>query len=174
MAFDSNGALWFSDPNNSTLRPFHPISNQLDTFDLPTGLWPEMIAIQGNYVWYTEIWDAAVGRVDPSTANHITSTLTPGTTPASVTCSVIAPSHTDTVSIAHGTLSWVDQIYSVLVDSGGWSVYGLPEPDVSLPWGIAVGSGYVWFVDLGRQVLGKILLPAPYNVFLPLVVRSAN
>jgi streptogramin lyase len=173
MAFDADGTLWFSDPYTSSLRRFHPDLNQLDTFNLPTGIWPEMIAFNGPNVWYTEIWDPAVGRLDPSVADHITTTLTTPEPPipASVTCDLVAPSHTEIVSIAHGTLSWVDQTYSVLVDSGGWSVYGLPEPDVSLPWGIAVGSGYVWFVDAGRQVLGKIPLPAPYNVYLPLVVR---
>jgi streptogramin lyase len=172
MTFSADGTLWFSDPHNSSLSRFYPNSNQLDTFDLPTGLWPEMITTQGNYVWYTEILDAAAGRLDPATAVYSTTTLIPDPPiPATVTCNVVSPSQTETVSIEHGTLSWVDQSYSVLVDSGGWSVYGLPEPDLSLPWGIAVGSGYAWFVDAGRQVLGRIMLPATYNVYLPLVVR---
>jgi streptogramin lyase len=172
MAFDSTGALWIADSYNGTLDRFWPGTNELDTFDLPTGFIPEMIAIEGRNVWYTELWDPAIGRLDPATATYSTTSLSPAPpTPASVTCNQVAPSQTGTVSISNGTLAWVDQAYSMSVDSGGWSVYGLPEPDVAYPWGVAIDENHVYFIDSGRQMLGRIPLPTPYDVYLPLVVR---
>jgi len=171
MAVDATNALWFAEPIFGSLMRFQPDTNQLDTFDVPVGLTPQMVAIQGDNVWYTEYYSATIGRLDPATAVHGSSTLVPGTTSITPTCSLVSPAPPDTVGIDHGVLNWSAQTYPLLVESDGWMVYQLPEPDISYPWGIAADPTHIWFVDKGRQVLGRLDTPGGYDVYLPLVLR---
>jgi hypothetical protein len=77
---------------------------------------------------------------------------------AQVSCDLVSPADTQAVTSVQGTLTWASKTYSLLVNSGGWQVYQLPED--ALPWGIATSGRHAWFVDSGRQVLGKVLASA--------------
>ena len=154
MSFDNKGALWYADPNNAYLARLDPGSDQLDTFDPPTGLLPQMVAVHGSNIWYSEHWDGAVGRLIPSAAGGESFSLTRSSAPATVNCADHTPEKIETVTTRSGDLSWVSMDYSLAVDDGVWQIYDLPSGAV--PWGIAGDGQQVWFVDRGRQLLGRI------------------
>ncbi|MEJ2210684.1 MAG: hypothetical protein P8129_16825 [Anaerolineae bacterium] len=158
MAFDSAGALWYADPNHAYLARFRPDADELDIYDPPTGFLPEMVAARGDSVWYSEHSEGAIGQLKPALASSQTLTLTPTVSSAQVTCNQVMPALTETVNKIQGTLDWTAQTYSLLADSDAWRVYGLPDegPVQPLPWGVAADAEQIWFVDTGRQVLGRM------------------
>ena len=158
LVFDYLDALWWADPNLGFVVRLQADLNQLDSFDVPSGLSPQMVTSRGNHIWYSEHSSGAIGRLDPMTAVSTTQTVSSSTASATVTCATQSPALTQAITTTSGTLTWADQTYSLLVNSGGWQVYDLPSG--GLPWGVAPGDDEVWFVDTGRQVLGRIIADA--------------
>jgi streptogramin lyase len=173
MAFDSQGALWFAENFSGSMNRFWPDSNQLETYSMPSDEnVPDMVAVQGDRVWYTDWVGGKVGNLDPAAAAYTTTTLLPETSTATPVCSQVSSSETANAPISHGILSWNPQTYNVVVDSGGWMVYQLPDvPFDAGPWGITANDTHVWFVDSNRQVLGELEVPPANNVYLPVVIK---
>ena len=75
------------------------------------------------------------------------------------------------VTTRSGTLAFADLSPTLLVDAGGWTVYGLPAG--SKPWGIAEAASNVWIADRGHQKLLRVSesQPPARRVYLPLVLR---
>lgn len=154
LAFDGSGNLWWADSELGEVARLEPQSDRLTRFDPPTGGSPEMITILGEQVWYTEDSNGTVGMLDPATVTGTSFTLDQITIPATSTCGIQGPGTTTPVTTTTGLASWTQRIYPSVVDAGGWTIYELPEG--AFPWGIAASGRNVWFVDNGRQVLGRL------------------
>jgi uncharacterized repeat protein (TIGR01451 family) len=155
LDFDAQGRLWFTDIESQALRRFWPDSGLLDTFYLPNADFPEMVAVDGDSVWFTTRDSATVGHLDPAEAAHSTDILTSGMVSTTPVCSQPTLLVT-TVKTRTGTLTWVPQSYITLVENDGWTIYQPPQPEQSFPYGIVTDGVYVYFVDSGRQVLGRM------------------
>jgi streptogramin lyase len=154
MVVDTQGNLWYADQGKKVLAQLNPTTDQLVSYALPTGNYPQMIAIQSGAIWYTEQSLPSIGRLDPLTADHTMDTLTIHEQLVTPSCSSISPASSGKVSITTGSMSWGKQTYTPIVNTSGWEIYQLPKG--SDPWGIAVTDfGYV--VDSGRQVLMRFV-----------------
>ena len=163
LAYDDNqDVLWWADPNLGQLARLQPGLNQLRSFNAPGASLAQMVAIRGNGVWYSEHdGGGAIGRLDPTTAVSVTQTVTRGVVAAAPACAAVTPASTQAVSTRSGGLSWADQTYTV-TQSAGWQLYDLPGS--AFPWGVAAGPEEAWYVDTGRQVLGRIAAEALVNI----------
>jgi len=54
LALDGDGCLWWADPGLHALARLSPASNQVVTCTLPAGAAPQMLALSGDSLWYTE------------------------------------------------------------------------------------------------------------------------
>ena len=154
MALDAQGNLWYADQGINVLAQLNPITNELVSYILPSGNYPQMIAIQSGSIWYTEQSLPSIGRLDPIIAEHSVVTLTFHDQQLSPSCNSISPSNSGKVSITNGKMSWGNQTSTIIVNAAGWQIYQLPEG--SDPWGIALTDfGYV--VDSGRQILFRFV-----------------
>lgn len=154
MTVDGNGNIWWADLNLGQLARFQPTTNTLTRYTLPTGMAPEMITIRSNLIWYSEQTDRAIGRLNPATTTGDSSQLTATNIATTPICSNTSPSIEATLTITKGVMSFSGQNYSTLVDTGSWTIYQLPSG--ADPWGVVSQGSQIWFVDTGRQVLGRI------------------
>ena len=155
LAYDPyQDVLWWADPNLGEVARLRPGLDELRSYNAPGASLAQMVALRGNGVWYSDHWSGGIiGRLDPTTAVSVTQTATRTVTTAEVACDSAMPALTQTTTSMQGNLTWADQTYTVTHNSG-WQIYDLPPG--ALPWGLAAGSEEVWFVDFGRQVLGRI------------------
>lgn len=150
MVVDAQGDLWYADQGINSLAQLNPSTNQLTSYPLPSGNYPQMIAVQSGAIWYTEQSLPSIGRLDPITADHTVVMLTVHDQQLTPSCNNISPSGSGKVPKTTGKMSWGNQTYAPIVNAAGWQIYQLPNS--SDPWGIALSKfGYV--VDSGRQVL---------------------
>jgi streptogramin lyase len=154
LTIEEDGDIWWADPNLAQLARFEPDIASLTQYTVPVGLLPQMVTDLSSQIWYSEHGDGAIGRLDPTVALSTTSVLTATPSVATPSCNTISPSLNATLTITTGVMSFSNQTYSTIVDSDGWTVYQLP--DGALPWGVVGEQDQVWFVDTGRQVLGRI------------------
>jgi len=160
MAVDGQGNLWYADDSLSALVQLNPNTNQLTSYTLPIGYYPQMVAVQSHLIWYTEesLGTATIGRLDPLTADHTILSLTPNPKQLTPSCTDISPSSSGSITIDTGELSWADTSYPTLQNADGWQIYEMP--DFSIPWGITVpGMGYM--VDADHQKLIRFNAPFP-------------
>jgi streptogramin lyase len=168
MKLDGSGRLWWTDliegyagrldPNAATITPYAP----------PSVSAPQMLALSGDKVWYTQGAPGQVVELDPAAATGATEPVTTGSQAAAPSCVQLSPSKPADVASTSGQAAWTGQTYALSLDSGGWKIYDMPEG--SAPWGIAA-SDQIWVVDQGRQVLARLGQPTR-SVYLPLLVRQ--
>jgi streptogramin lyase len=150
LAVDESGNVWFADQGIHSISQLDPTSNQLNSYILPEGNYPQMLAIQSGVIWFTEQSLPGIGRLDPHMADHAVSTLTFATYQSDPHCNQISPSGSGTVPITKGKIILQKISSTPDVNAFGWQYYQLPES--SNPWGIGLtDAGYV--VDAGRQIL---------------------
>ena len=154
LALDGHGHFWWADPDLGHLARLEPGLDRLTTYPLPHGAAPEMLTVSGDRIWYTEDFEGALGRLDPSLATGISQTLPITTTTLTPACAQVSPATSGTLVTSTGTATWVSATYTLTVDGGGWLIYDLPLD--AYPWGIAASGGGVWVVDNGRQVLARL------------------
>lgn len=164
LTLTSAGDLWYADPNLGFLGRLRPAQDELTLFNPPRGFLVQMLAVAGNRIWYTDRLDGALGNLDPEVASATTSTATRATAPATPSCATQTPAATGTATTVTGTFVWSQAAYPSLADADGWQLYELPSQ--SLPDGVASGGSYVWYVDPGRKVLGRIDYAATVTVCL--------
>ena len=172
LAIDADSELWVAESGaHSLLARLDPQIDQLTTYTLPVGVWPEMLTLHAGLVWYSEDYDGTVGVLDPATASGGTETLSVSSTGVTSNCSTLGAGSSATAAASSGTATWVTTVLTNVVDSGGWTVYSLPAG--STPWGITVLNEQVFVVDQGRQTLVRITeaQETDYQVFLPIVQR---
>jgi streptogramin lyase len=161
MVVDGEGNLWYIDTGLDLLGRLNPATNQLDSFALPNGDTPEMIAVQSSFLWYTEQSLPGIGRLDPIVASHTSLPLTSNNSQLTPTCTDISPSSTGTLDVTSGSFNWADTTYPIDLTAGGWKIFKMPVD--SLPWGITTpGTGYV--VDFGRQKLVRFSTSIPTSL----------
>jgi len=170
MAVDGSGNLWYADQGISELARLNPTTNQLTRFAMPSGDSPEMVAVQSDFVWYTEGNLASIGRLDPLIAEHTITTLSFQNQTLDPSCDSISSSSTGTLTVSTGEMSWGDTSYPTIRNNGGWRIYQMPED--SFPWGITVPElGYL--VDSGRQKLVRFtaVFPPLTLTYLPIITK---
>ena len=172
IAVDGEGDVWVAESAaHSLVARLEPEISRLTAYTLPVGTWPEMLAMQGDLVWYSEDNAGTVGVLDPAAADGTTHTLVISTTAVTPTCSILGPGISAPAVSRSGTVAWATSSLTTAVASGGWTVFSLPSG--SAPWGMAVVDGHAFVVDYGRQVLVRISPPGE-KVYLPLVMRAAS
>ena len=154
LALSPAGELWYADPNLGFLGRLRPAQNQLTLFNPPRFYSVRMLGLAGNQVWYTYYRDNALGTLDPAVVAGDTSSVTRNTATVTPACITPQPVATGTATTRSGTLQWSDAVYPLIPDGSGWQVYELSQE--AQPEGIASDGAQVWFVDPGRQVLGRI------------------
>jgi streptogramin lyase len=170
LAVDGSGNYWWADNTLGVLGRLEPDLDQLTTYSLPLGTAPQMIAIDGDKLWYSESNAGTVGLLDPAVAAGSITTLSTGSDSASVVCSALGPGSTEDVAQkSSGVVSWDSGTWTTVVDENGWTVYELPN-DPS-PYGIAISSGYVWVTDQGTQKLVRLGIAPGYKSYIPLVLK---
>lgn len=170
IAVDGGGDVWVAESADySLLAQLEPGIDQLTAYTLPVGIWPEMLAMQGRLVWYSEDNVGTVGVLDPAAADGVTHTLAVSSEQVTASCSILGPGSSAAAVTRSGTAAWATSALTTVVESEGWTVYSLPAG--SAPWGIAILDGDVFVVDQGRQMLVRIS-PAGWQVYLPMVVRQ--
>lgn len=162
LAADDGGGIWYADPNNAALARLDPSAGSLAVYDLPAGSLPALLAARGGDIWYTEQGDGALGRLVPGAAQSTTFALPKDTIAASRSCATISPHASETVAARTGQLAWAGQEYPLLANTPGWRIYQLPAG--AYPWGVALNADHTWFIDGGRQVLGRIPFEAPVAI----------
>ncbi len=171
LAVDAEGRLWYADTGGRALARL-AADGQLDSYSLPQGKTPRMVALRGREVWYTEQGLAGIGRLDPQQAAHTTGSLLAAQPTLAGSCAAIAAADSGQLTITNIDVDWHAASYPVTVNERGWQVYQAPED--AAPWGIAAGTSDIWFVDTARHVLGRLApetSPAAHRVYLPLVIR---
>lgn len=161
MVMDASGQLWWADHDSGTdaLASLDPATDLFTAYDLPVGADPQMVAVNGGSVWYTEQISGTVGRLDPAVATGITVTLTTVTSTVTPICDTLGNGVTSQSSRSTASSSWSGFELTVLMEADGWEVFDLP-PGGS-PWGIAHKFGATWVVDQGRQQLLAIAQESP-------------
>jgi streptogramin lyase len=150
MAVDESGNLWFTDQGTHSISQLVPISNQLNSYTLPNGNYPQMLAIKSGVIWFTEQNLPGIGRLDPLAADHTVSLLTYATYQSTPNCNQVSPSTSGTVKITTGKINLQKISLNPVVNTSGWQYYKLSES--SNPWGIGLtNAGFV--VDPGHQML---------------------
>jgi streptogramin lyase len=150
MAVDEAGNLWFADQGTSSITQLDPTTNQLNSYILPDGNYPQMLAIQSGIIWFTEQNLPDIGRLDPQAADHTVSSLTYATYQSNPNCNQVSPSTSGTVQITTGKIDMQKISSNPVVNTSGWQFFRLSES--SNPWGIGLtDAGFV--VDPGQQML---------------------
>jgi sugar lactone lactonase YvrE len=163
----ANGQLWWTDPGLSYVGLLDTGQAKITTFTPPTSGEPQMLALFGGKLWYSQQEPGQVVALDPTVAVSETMAVTTGTIAATPACGELLPLDPSTVATSTGQATWTGQDYPTTLDEGGWTIYAMPEN--SAPWGIAA-TDRVWLVDQGRQVLASLSPVRP--VFLPLALRQ--
>lgn len=71
LAFDGQGNLWFTTPNNSRIGEFRPSTGKfIGQWAVTGGSGPWDLTFSDRTIWYTEHLGAAVGSFNPSTHRH--------------------------------------------------------------------------------------------------------
>jgi streptogramin lyase len=167
LALEAGGNLWWADESQPLLARLEPGISRMTAYALPAGTQPEMIALSQGKVWYTQNVSGMVGVLDPAKASGTSSTLVKTTAPVTPGCSNLGAGTNSTIATSTAALAWTANVYNLIVDSGGWTVYQMPAG--GHPWGIAAAQSAVWVVDQSRQKLAW--LPQGTHVYLPLVIR---
>jgi streptogramin lyase len=184
MALDGDGNLWWADApagvplrrplqrefqpetpaTAGTLARLEPGANRLTRYTLPAGSNPQWVAVDGSFVWYTEITGRTVGKLAPELASGTPSTLTFDDEMLTLSCLPLGTGAPSAVSTRTGTLAFTAGSWSAIVTSGGWSVYQMPAG--AAPYGLAASADSLWIGDQGRQQLAKVVEAAcyPYDV----------
>lgn len=168
LAADDEGDLWFSDFSFISLNEFDSDTNQLTSYELPLGGSPQMIALEGNRVWYDGN-NGFIGVLDPAAAGSTVTSITPSNGTLSSGCKEILPSAPDSLFVDSGKfLAWEWFSYPTLVDANGWKIFSMPSG--ADPQGIAYQDGNIYVVD---NYWGKLVkLPVELqSIFLPLIMR---
>ncbi|MDX1616149.1 MAG: hypothetical protein R3300_17690 [Candidatus Promineifilaceae bacterium] len=150
IALDEAGRVWWAEAALGQIRRLDPAQDQLVSYPLPAGEAPEMIALTGQQLWYTEDVLNSFGRLDPAAASGTTTTLTSTVDSLIAGCRSITPLAA-TATISNGQAAWQPATYDTVLSGGGWQVHELPEQGT--PWGIAALDEGVYVADYGRQVL---------------------
>lgn len=168
LAVDNEGDLWFSDFSFISLNEFDPDTNQLTSYEIPLGGSPQMIALEGNRVWYGGS-NGFIGVLDPAAAGSTVTTLSPSNDTLSSGCKEISPSDPAYLQMeSYQSVEWTWDSYPTLVDANGWKIFSMPSG--ADPQGIAYQNGNIYVVDNSRQMLVKLPVELQY-VFLPLIMR---
>jgi len=172
ISVDPQGELWFADGGLNILGEFDPDSNLLASYPVPAVAAPgaldnpQMIALVGSHVWYTtlalvgsEYSHGAIGRLDPTTAQHSLTRLNMVSVPMTTQClQDVPPKSTGTLAVdSSKKVNLSPGTYNTLKDDNGWQVYQMATSAV--PWGIAYSGNNVWAVDNTNAVLVKIPQP---------------
>jgi streptogramin lyase len=150
--------VWAADGEKRQLLRLAPGSGLLTRFSLPAGTTPQVVALIGELVWYTESAAGTVGSLDPARAAGSSATASSDTFTASPTCSTLPAGTVTAAAAGSGAPSWSGGVWDEIVASEGWTVYQLPAG--ASPFGIASVDGAAWVVDRGRQVLARQGRPA--------------
>jgi streptogramin lyase len=140
---------------------------------VPDGTTPHMLSVDGAKVWYTEEAARSVGILDPGVAPGSASTISKSTSAiAEPYCEPLPAAATSAPTIATGTLSWTGSNWTVLRDSGGWTVFQMPAG--IKPFGIALATDRTWVADQGRQKLARTSTAGLSAPALTITAAGAN
>jgi streptogramin lyase len=167
LALDAAGHPWWTDLGADALASLDPGNDQITTYSLPLGSYPEMLVVDDVRAWYTTV-SGSVGELDPALASGTVATAATGSLTASASCRSVGTGTTTTASTAQDTLAWGTPTESApVLDGDGWTIYQL---SANL-YGIARSSGSLWVADSGRQKLVRLDDKQPLRLFLPLMLR---
>jgi streptogramin lyase len=153
IALDRAGNPWWGDPDRYFLGRLEPGMDRFTRFNIPGGP-AYMIAMQGLYPWHTDNINGRICLLEPGMAASSTVDMDRTTSPITPNCTNLGSGTPLEVTIATGEMSTQAATYSQVVDSGGWSIFELPED--AYPWGITYRDKTLWLVDNGRQVLSQM------------------
>jgi hypothetical protein len=169
MVLDDNSDLWWADLEQGELFRLDSDINQATRYAPPLTLNnPAFVTTMGDQVWYTD-WEGRLGALQPDEVSGVTLDVDRFTLDIDPTCGSTSLVETMAVTTTVGIVDWAQNTYPSLVNSGGWSIYELPADN--LPWGINSSDDYIWFVDNGRQVLGRTPIILEQYLYLPLLSR---
>jgi streptogramin lyase len=171
MALDQDGSLWYADLTYDSLSRLEPDIGRLSSYALPYGDEPAMVAVEGEWVWYSEQGQGSVGVLKPGSASPSLYTAPMGNMSLNITCTEITPADSGYLATRTEGVNWFNTTYTSTVNDDGWQAFRLPAG--ALPWGIAATDA-VWLVDSGRKSLARIpIIPMQdtMEIFLPLLVR---
>ncbi|MBN1145859.1 MAG: hypothetical protein JXA78_01285 [Anaerolineales bacterium] len=171
LAMDNSGTIWWADYGLHLIANLDPNTDGMTQYPLPVGQRPQMLALQGQKIWYTEEISGTFGLFDPTSTAGFVSTLITGTGGLSKVCMqdypVLDSYGVITTSVS---LSWSSSSLEPIVDDGAWTVYQLPAG--AEPYGINYTGDRVWVVDQDRRKLVRFSVQGPeFKVYLPLVTR---
>ncbi len=178
---DGAGGLWFADLNNASIGRLdltNPSSPRLLRYSLPAAFGsepgqsaPVMLARQGGRLHFSVLHPGALGSLDPAAAAY--TLFTPGHSQATLTpdCQTVTPGSPQAVEVDDSFEPvWTESNADYTQLTGGWRRLAVGDPDSYL-WGLAIHNDTLWAVDNGRQVLLRVAVSSPHEVFLPLVKR---
>jgi streptogramin lyase len=153
LDMDAGGNLWWADIDRHRLGRLEPELDRLTTYALPFGLSPNMVAVSGRRVWYTEGEEepGSLGRLDPHLVTGSATNVSRETLTLTPSCASLSLDWSGKLTTTTGKVSWDTETYTSVVDSSGWWINQLPQD--AFPWGIAASNGHIRLVDNGRQVL---------------------
>jgi streptogramin lyase len=169
VELDGSGRLWWTDLIAGYAGRLDSNAATITIYTPPSASVPQMLALSGGKVWYTQGAPGQVVELNPAVAASTTEPVTTGSQEAAPSCAQLLPSSPVDVATTSGQTAWTAQTYTASLNSGGWTIYDMPEG--SAPWGIAA-SDKLWVVDQGRRVLAQLAPPSGGAVYLPLLVRQ--
>jgi streptogramin lyase len=169
LALTENGDLWWADAGTAALGYLEPPAGRVTTYSLPYDAAPGMLALNGGRVWYSDNFSGTLGALNPLQTAGTTTIVLPVKATITADCADIGKGVTSPVSTRTGTLAWSARTYTN-TSGGGWTVYQLPAG--AAPWGVTTGTGQLWAVDNGRQVLIRLPLPSATLIVTKVVVND--
>ncbi len=161
LALDSQSRLWYADLIKDALGRLDIQSGVLRRYVLPVGHTPNMIALQGDWIWFTENDLPRLGVLDPVTAVYESRDISTsyGQGAFGTTCVKAPPAGPYTLPVSQEINLDLNQTqYPAIQESAGWYIYQMPKGAQS--YGISLVDGKAWVVDNGRQKLVQTWLQA--------------
>ncbi|HWD05853.1 MAG TPA: hypothetical protein VG497_00545 [Kribbella sp.] len=182
-AVGADGGLWFTEETVNKIARLDPATERIEEFSIPepgalgslrlptgTAASDAIEAGPDNAMWFTEIGNNAIGRIDLAT-HAITSYPIPTPLAGPI---IVHRGPGNSMIFPEATAGKVGQID---VFTHQFTEYPVPSP-ASVPQGVTTAAdGTIWFTETGAGKIGRIdpgtrqiaewSLAAPANLFLP-------
>ena len=156
---DGQGNLWWADQQLGGLGFLDTSIDQLLFYTLPIGTEPQMVFIESEWVWYTEITsdtDGTLGVLKPGTADYFTSTLTSDSAMITPDCAPLDYLSAEQAITRTETLTWTVPVpVSPEFAQDGWWIYRLAAE----PYDLVERGSELFVTDQRSQKLLRIPLP---------------
>ena len=156
---DGAGNLWWADQQLGGIGFLDSSIDQLQFYTLPHGTKPQMVFIEEDWIWYTEITTdnaGTIGALNPGSAGHFTASLTTDSAMITPDCAPLASISSKQAITRTETVTWTaPSTVPLAYAQDGWWIYELAAE----PYGLVERGGELFVTEQSNQKLLRMQLP---------------